>query len=92
MSPGKRRACDAPLHSVELAIAAPVLMGLLLCGIEITRFVLINQKAERTSATIADLVSQSHGMSEGEINSLMDASNFVMAPYNIADDGQIVVS
>ena len=78
--------------AVELAVAIPVLMGLLLAGIEITRYVLINQKVERTSATIADLVSQSYGMSEPEMSSLFQASQYVMDPYDIEHEGHVVVS
>ena len=45
--------------AVEMAIATPVVIGLLLSGIEVTRYVLLNQKIERASATMADLVSRS---------------------------------
>jgi len=78
--------------SVELGMAMPVLAGLLLSGVEITRYVLINQKVERTSATIADLVAQSYGMSEAEMASLFTASGYVMDPYDIDTEGQVVVS
>ena len=44
--------------AVEMAVATPVVIGLLLSGIEVTRHVLLNQKIERASATMADLVSQ----------------------------------
>jgi len=78
--------------SVELGMAMPVLAGLLLTGVEITRYVLINQKVERTSATIADLVAQSYGMSEAEMSSLFTASSYVMDPYDVETEGQVVVS
>ena len=52
--------------AVELALTLPVLVVLFMVGIEFTRFMLINQKVERTAATIADLVSQSEGISEGK--------------------------
>ena len=77
---------------LELAFAMPVLITLFLTGVEFTRYLLINQKLERTSATIADLVSQSHGMSEGEMASIFSASNFIMDPYDLVADGSLVVS
>ncbi len=77
---------------VELALAMPLLAGLLLTGVEFTRYMLINQKLERTSATIADLVSQSHGMSEAEMASLFSATDFIMEPFNLNTDGSLVVS
>ena len=77
---------------VELAFAMPLVAGMLLTGIEFTRYMLINQKLERTSATIADLVSQSQGMSEAEMASLFGATDFIMDPFNLSTDGSIVVS
>jgi len=77
---------------IELAFAMPVMMALLLTGVEFTRYLLINQKLERTSATIADLVSQSHGMSEAEMASLFSATDMIMEPFNLGTDGSLVVS
>jgi Flp pilus assembly protein TadG len=77
---------------VELAFAMPVMMALVLTGVEFTRYLLINQKLERTSATIADLVSQSHGMSEAEMASLFSATDMIMEPFNLSTDGALVVS
>lgn len=77
---------------IELAFAMPVMAGLLLTGVEFTRYLLINQKLERTSATIADLVSQSHGMSEAEMASLFSATDMIMEPFNLSADGSLVVS
>jgi Flp pilus assembly protein TadG len=45
--------------SVELALTLPMLITLLGSGLDITNYVLIHQKVERTSATISDLVAQS---------------------------------
>jgi hypothetical protein len=77
---------------IELAFAMPVMMALVLTGVEFTRYLLINQKLERTSATIADLVSQSHGMSEGEMANLFSATDMIMEPFNLSADGAVVVS
>ncbi len=78
--------------SVELAFAMPMLVGLLLTGVEFTRYVMIVQKVERTSATIADLVAQSYTLSEAGIANLLSASGHVMEPFDIAAEGNIVVS
>ncbi len=78
--------------AVEMAIATPVVLGLLLSGIEVTRYVLLNQKIVRTSATMADLVSQAETLSEGGLVNLFDATAYVMDPFDLAVDGQLVVS
>ncbi|MDP6805037.1 MAG: pilus assembly protein [Rhodospirillales bacterium] len=85
---GDRRGAIA----LELAMAIPVIVLLVLSGIEITRFLLLNQKIERASATMADLVSQSEGLSEGALGNLFAAATHVVAPYDIVSDGRILVS
>lgn len=77
--------------SVELALALPMLIALLMGGVEITNYVLIHQKVERTSATIADLVAQSARMTENQMQSLFSATEYVMKP-DLASDGNVVVS
>ena len=61
-------------------------------GVEITRFVLLNQKIERTSATMADLVSQSEVLTEGNIAQLFDATANVMTPFDINANGRLILS
>jgi Flp pilus assembly protein TadG len=78
--------------AVEMAIATPVVIGLLLSGIEVTRYVLLNQKIERASATMADLVSQAETLSEGGLANLFSATAYVMDPFDLVADGQMVVS
>lgn len=77
---------------VELAVAMPVLLMLLLTGIEFTRFVLVNQKVERTSASLADLVAQSAVVTEGGIDNLFKAAKFVMDPFDVDADGRLIVT
>jgi len=78
--------------AVEMAMATPVIFGLLVAGVEVTRYVLLHQKVERTSATMADLVSQAHTLSETGLNNLFAAGTQVMAPYKLADGGRVIVS
>jgi len=78
--------------AVEMALAMPIMVSLLLGGIEVTRFVLLNQKIERASATMADLVSQAETLAEGDLENLFLASGFVVEPFDLAGEGRIIVS
>ena len=78
--------------SVELAFTLPMLIALLAGGLEITNYVLIHQKVERTSATISDLVAQSVRMTEGQMTSLFAATKYVMKPFELGVDGKVIVS
>lgn len=77
---------------VETAMAVPVLALLLLGGVEITRFVLLNQKLERTSATMADLVSRSVRVFAADLPDLFTAAGFTFEPFDLAGDGRVIVS
>ena len=78
--------------SLELAFAVPVLAGLLMSGVEVTRYVLINQKLERTAATMGDLISRMPELTEGDITSFFGASDQVMTPYAVQLDGRVIIS
>ncbi len=78
--------------AVELAMAVPIIFALMVTGVEVTRYVLLNQKVERTSATLADLVSQSDVLSEAALLNLVGAAGHVMTPYSVDTDGRIVIS
>ncbi|MCP5373245.1 MAG: pilus assembly protein [Hyphomicrobiales bacterium] len=77
---------------LEMALAVPVLAALLFSGIEVTRYVLVNQKIERTSATMSDLVAQARKLTEAQVLSLIGAANHVMEPFDINANGLVVVS
>ncbi|MBT3360472.1 MAG: pilus assembly protein [Rhodospirillales bacterium] len=78
--------------ALETAFAVPVLAALVLSGVEVTRYVLLNQKIERASATMADLVSQAETLSEPDLASLFTATGFVVDPFDLAVDGRLIVS
>lgn len=77
---------------IEFALVLPVLVLLTMSGGETFRFILLNQKVERASATVADLTSQAQTLSEGDLNNLFLVTNQVMSPFNINDGGQVIVS
>jgi len=78
--------------AAETAMAIPVLAVLLLGGVEVTRFVLLNQKLERASATVTDLVSRSEKIFAAELPTLFVAAGFTFDPFDLADDGRLIVS
>jgi hypothetical protein len=77
---------------VEVAVSLPVLILLTLAGVDLVRLLLIDQKVERTAATLADLVSQSEGLTEAEIVALFNSTAFVMEPFDIQTGGRLILS
>jgi hypothetical protein len=78
--------------SVELALLLPLLIMLLTGAVETINYVLLNQKLERTSATLSDLVSQSRRMSEGLMLNLFASVDEVMRPYDLRTEGSVLVT
>lgn len=77
---------------IELAFAMPILVTLLLGGVEIARYVLLHQKLDWVSSSIADLVSQAENISTADLQNIFDAAQFVAKPFNLLADGTVIVS
>ena len=80
------------LASVEIAVALPVLVGLLLSGVEVTRYILLHQKLERASATIADLAAREESISESKISDIFQITDEVLKPFDITANTTVILS
>lgn len=77
---------------IELGFAMPILVTLLLGGVEIARYVLLHQKLDRVSSSIADLVSQAETISVPDLQNIFDAAQFVAKPFDLPASGTVIVS
>lgn len=80
------------IASVEMAIALPFLVSLLLSGVEVTRYILLNQKLERASTTIADLAAREETISESTIADIFEITEEVMRPFQIDANTTVILS
>lgn len=76
---------------VEAAVAMPVLVFVLLGGVEVARFALLQQKLSRTAAATADLISQMEELTVNDLDDLYNAAQFVIRPFNL-NDGVVIVT
>jgi Flp pilus assembly protein TadG len=77
---------------VEFAAVLPLLLLMMFGGFETTRYILIQLKLDRTATSMADLVSQLNGVSEGQLLDIYEAAEDIMQPFNIATGGRIIIS
>jgi Flp pilus assembly protein TadG len=77
---------------LEFAICAPFLIALLMGSIEVTRYILIAQKVEKTAVTVSDVVSQASTLTTADLNTIMFAAAQVMKPYTFSNNGYVIVS
>lgn len=77
---------------VDFAMVAPMLVMLLLGGIEVGRLALLNQKLSRVTTSVSDLVARSEVVTEADIDQVFVAAQMSMRPFAIGSQGMIFVS
>ena len=77
---------------IEFGFAMPILIMLMLGGIEIGRFVLLHQKLDRTAMTVSDLVARLQSINTAEIDTIFTAASLVMSPFDLNERGVVVIS
>lgn len=76
----------------EFAASLPMLLILVMSGFECSRFVLLNQKLDRVTTTVADLVAQEEDITITEINALFDAISPIITPFSFSPGGRMIVT
>lgn len=78
----------------EFAMAFPILLTLVLGGVEIGRYVLLEQKLESVAVETADLVAQTNSTSitTAELNNIFAAVSHIMLPFTLGTSGKVVVT
>jgi Flp pilus assembly protein TadG len=91
-----RLASEQGLAYVEFALTISILLLLCLGSVEVTRFVLILQKLEKTVETVSDVVTQTNPnsapLTTTEMSQLMSAIPDLMSPYVFGSNGLVIVS
>lgn len=78
---------------IETALMLPILLMLLAGAFEMGRYMLANQKASALAASISDMVAQAdQGISEQEINDVFQAIQHVSQPFDIDNEGRLVLT
>ncbi len=76
----------------EFALMLPVMMILVMCGGEMGRFMLLNQKMDRAATTMADLVSQEETMTTAKMTTLFSVVTPTMTPFALGAKSTMIVS
>ncbi len=77
---------------VEFAVILPIIFVMFMGVIEISNFVLVNQRTEKMAHNIADLVAQNETITPRELNVIMDAASEIMTPFPFGAQGHIIIT
>lgn len=77
---------------IEFGLITPLLVFLLLNGFEMSRFLILNQKLQRTAMSVADLAARSTVLSNDDFTDLFAAGNEVFRPFELLTDGSVILS
>lgn len=77
---------------IEFGFAMPVLIMLMMGGLELGRYVLLHAKLDRTAMTVSDLVARVTSLNTAELDTVFAATDLVMAPFALGDRGVVIVS
>jgi len=77
---------------LEFAFAMPILVGLLMGGVEFARFALVNQKMERVTSFVGDFVARAEALDEADFDDYFAAADQIGRPFDLFDEGNIIVT
>jgi len=80
------------IAAVEFALVLPILLILLLGGMDMTRYMLYHQKVERITFTVSDLVTQSQSVTKTQMDDIALAASQIMQPFTFGSKGVVIVS
>lgn len=83
---------DAGAIAAEFGLVISVLIVILMGCYEAGRYILLHQKLDRTSTSVADLIAQASGMSIPILNDTYAAGDEQTLPFDLATHGRIIIS
>ena len=76
---------DGGLALVEFACVLPVLLLMYLAGVQLTDALSCNRKVTITARAVADLTTQNASVTDAQLQTILNASAKVMAPYSVSN-------
>lgn len=78
--------------AIELAVVLPMMMTLFLGVVEISNFVLVNERTEKMAYTISDVVSQGETITIAELDNILSATSEIMYPFPFSARGHVIIT
>jgi Flp pilus assembly protein TadG len=76
----------------EFAICLPLLMAVLVYGVDLSRLIIASQKMDRVAAGMGDLVAQAKSLTSTDLANIYAAVDYVARPFDFDHDGVVIIS
>ncbi len=77
---------------LETAFIIPILLLLVMGGIEVSRFILMDQKLARVASNAADLTARTVDPTVADIQQVFSAVEYIAEPFELDDDDIVIIS
>ena len=78
--------------AIEFGILVSVLIGILFSAVEYSRYILVQHKAEKSTAAVGDMVSQYTVIQTGDLKEIFKAASQILSHYEVKGQGLLIVS
>jgi len=83
---------DRGAIAIEFGLVISALIVILMGCFECSRYILLNQKLDRTSASVADLISQANGVTASVLSDTYAAADEQTLPFDLQGHGRVIIS
>jgi hypothetical protein len=78
--------------AIEFAIILPTIFIMFMGVVEISNFIILNQRTEKVAHAIADLISQSETITTREMDTILNATEEMMEPFPFGANGHVIIT
>jgi len=83
---------DRGAIAIEFGLVISSLIVILMGCFECSRYILLNQKLDRTATSVADLIAQSSGVTTGVLSDTYAAAIAQTQPFDLNGSGRVIIT
>ena len=83
---------DRGAIAIEFGLVISTLIVILMGCFEASRYILLNQKLDRTSSSVADLIAQASGITAGVLSDTYAAADEQTQPFDLTGHGRVIIT
>lgn len=77
---------------IEFAVMIPMILTMFMGVVEISNYIMVNDRTEKVAHSIADYVAQEETITTAQLNTIMDSAAEIMSPFEFGDRGHVIIT